>query len=276
MRTFRLIEYYSMKKQFGQNFLKSSKYGFQMLEIAGAPEGSTFIEIGPGNGAITTAILEKGYKVITIEIDYDLVPGLLKQFYKEGSDSFDIINDDFLNINLTSLAKERNLTDLYFIGNLPFNAGRAIIDKLQEQCASNSGDLKIVKGVFILQEEVTKNYVAKPPKANKHSAELALWAHAKKHQSISSNNFSPRPKVDAAILEIIPKDSIPKNLSDIKRLQHFGFVTPKKTLRNNLSAGLQKEKTEIDALLAKVDIDLGVRAPALSMEQWESLASELF
>ncbi|XOB64932.1 16S rRNA (adenine(1518)-N(6)/adenine(1519)-N(6))-dimethyltransferase RsmA [Deferribacteres bacterium DY0037] len=216
------------KKKFGQHFLTSKQFIDMIAESLASAECRQIVEIGPGCGVLTHAMLEKGASVTAVEIDEDLAEFLPRYlFIYKG---FKVINADFM------LITEDQLPDgkIAFAGNLPYNVS---VDILMH-CVKFFH--KIEKMTFMFQKEVADRINAKPN--NKEYTSLSVitsyFFEKKKLKDISGGQFWPNTKVHSTVLEFYPKE---RHFSAEKELRFLSFVKnsfmmKRKTLHNNLKS----------------------------------------
>lgn len=263
---------HNFKKNFGQNFLRNFKFARKLVDTLDISQEDTVLEIGPGDGMVTELLLERSKKVICIEIDYDLIANLIRRFNEKSN--FNIENEDILKINLFELFSKYEISgDLKVTGSLPYNISKKIIDnflKLAAELQNKKSQVRITKMSFIVQEEVAKDYVAQTPEATFLSNYVRLYSTPKKYETISANQFFPKPKVNGAILAFQVKENI--NLEEILRISKVirqGFSSPRKTLGNNLKS-LVEDK---DELFNKLQISQLLRPAQLTQEDWVKIAT---
>jgi 16S rRNA (adenine1518-N6/adenine1519-N6)-dimethyltransferase len=118
------------KKSLGQNFLKDVSVVDHILEVAQLETTDWVVEIGPGTGALTEKLAQKVERVIAIELDQDLIPGLLHKF--PASSNVSIIEGDILTIHLTALLQEKGLGEKSYkvVANIPYYVTAPIIQSL--------------------------------------------------------------------------------------------------------------------------------------------------
>ncbi|MBE0573426.1 ribosomal RNA small subunit methyltransferase A [Candidatus Dojkabacteria bacterium] len=264
---------HNFKKQFGQNFLKNTKYAKTLVsELKLTPE-DTIVEIGPGDGAVTKFLLETGCKVISFEVDYDLVPKLLKQFEKYSN--FVLVHQDILQVDLPEVLAQHNATQsIKVTGALPYNISKKIIDLcLRFNLENDKYNIKIC--TFIVQEEVAKDYVAAVPKASFLSNYAKIFAKVRKLESIPKYMFYPEPKVNGGILRFEIHENISTNYAEINKLLRIGFSNPRKTLNNNLKSSKKFIEQNIQDSYANLSIKSTARPAELTFEEWVALTESL-
>jgi 16S rRNA (adenine1518-N6/adenine1519-N6)-dimethyltransferase len=262
---------HNFKKQFGQNFLKGSKFVDKLITPLEITENDFVLEIGPGDGAVTSRLLKSKALVTSIEIDYELIVSLIKRFGKE--ENFKIIHEDILSVNLNEVFKEYSQgRTIKVVGSLPYNISKKIIAVfIKYNHSALDKNSKIIKMAFLVQEEVSKNYNARAPVATFLSNWIRLYADVRKSESIPATQFFPKPKVNGGILVIEPKSEIVENAEEISKLLRIGFSTPRKTLAKNLKNARKWEATKIDAAFKKLNFKDKIRPSELEFEDWYEL-----
>ncbi len=264
---------HNFKKQFGQNFLKNTKYARMLVQNLELTDKDTVIEIGPGDGAVTRLLLESGAKVISLEIDDDLIPKLLSQF--GGFNNFTLVHQSILEANIQELLDNANATaTIKVTGSLPYNISKKIIDIFLR---FNTTQTKYVVKTcaFIVQEEVAKDYAANSPKSSFLANYSRIFAKVRKLESIPRYMFFPEPKVNGGILRFEIKESIPSNYMDLNKLIRIGFSNPRKTLHNNVKSSGKYSLEKLEQIYKELELKPTVRPAELEYEKWEKLAELL-
>ncbi len=250
------------KKHLGQNFLKSGKALRDIILAAKISEKDTVVEIGPGKGALTTKILESAGKVIAIEKDRDLIPGLTEAFQEDiKNKKLVLLEDDILTFDLTKLPKKYKV-----VANIPFYITGAILEKFLES------DHQPECMALIVQKEVAERVVARDGKESILSMSVRVFGEPKFVGKIPARYFSPEPKVDSAILLI---ENIKNMLKNKEKDEFFkfvkaGFSQKRKTLLKNLT-GLGIKRELLEEKFKELNIDPTIRAEKLSLQTWLSL-----
>lgn len=261
------------KKNYGQNFLRNGKFVRILSDSLELNSEDTVLEIGPGEGIVTNNLLNSDAKVLSIEIDYSLVPNLIKRFGENSN--FELLNEDFLSVNITeALDKIGSGSKVKAAGSLPYNISKKIIKKLLDFNLSQSKYF-IERMAFIVQDEVAKEYVAKAPRASFLSNSIRLYANVKKLESIPASQFYPMPKVNGAILLIEPKKNVAENADEIYKFIRLGYSSPRKTLIKNLKNSNKWSKETLENGFNKLGFTLTARAAELEEEAWVKLFKEL-
>jgi len=255
------------RKRFGQNFLQDSAIIDQIIACINPQGQDHIVEIGPGQGALTRQLLANCNKFDAIELDRDLIP-LLKINLASFSQKLNILNQDALKLNFCSLVKEPETFRL--VGNLPYNISSPLLFHFiqHRHCISDMH--------FMLQKEVVDRICAVPStKAyGRLSVMLQYFCRVEKLFEVPPHAFNPPPKVDSAIVRLIPYNSksnpYDHTLEDEKSLEFIcqqAFAQRRKTLRNNLKKILSAEQIE------SLEIDPGARAETLTINQFIQLAN---
>lgn len=252
------------RKRFGQNFLRDDSVIDRIAGAIAARQEQHLVEIGPGQGALTEALVDSGCRLDVIELDRDLVPGLLAAFsLKPG---FKLHSADALKFDFSSLVDGDNA--LRVVGNLPYNISTPLIFKLLENAT-------IIQDMhFMLQREVVQRLSAVP--GNKHWGRLGIMAQYRckvEHLfDVPPEAFTPAPRVQSAIVRLTPWSESPWPNCDplrLRRLVQAAFAARRKTLRNNLKEII--DSSELEAL----GINPGARAETLELSQFIDIANAI-
>ncbi len=252
------------KKSLGQNFLVDPNIIDKIANIVNI-ENKSILEVGPGTGNLTSALLKKKpKKFYVIEKDNNLSTLLEKKF----KNSLSIINDDILNLDENKICKD----ELIVFGNLPYNISTEILCKW----ILNLNDEKIWFKNFILmfQREVANRIVSEFNKSSYgRLSVIANWKlDIKKILDIKPNAFSPKPKVDSTLLFFSPKKKFfkiknPKNLEKITRI----FFSHRRKMIKKPFNQLFFGNTNI---LDQLNLNLNLRPQNINLETYYKLTSE--
>lgn len=261
----------TLKKHLGQNFLLEKKIALKMITAAELSSKDIVYEIGPGLGTLTKELAQNANKVIAIEKDPSMI-NILKETVKDLK-NIQIVQGDILKVNLAELSFPRlgsvkdNKEGYKVVANLPYYLTSPAIRMFLE--AQNKPELI----VFMVQKEIAQRICAKPPNMSMLAVSVQFYAKAEIISIISKGSFWPRPKVDSAIIQIVPTKELPFLDSDLFfRIVKSGFKQPRKQLGNNLSVGLKLTKDKIEIWLDKNNLKATQRAETLSIENWVALA----
>lgn len=257
------------KRSLGQNFLIDSSVLPEIIKAAEIRDGDVVIEIGPGLGILTKALLDAGAKVFAIEKDFDLVAKLTQMF--GNNKNLKIVHQDALFFDFS------HFETFKVVSNLPFNIASPIIRKFLE--SSNPPELMVI----MIQKEVAEKILAKPGNSERGILTLAVEFYGKAEMIaiVPKTSFRPQPKVDAAIIKIKPfqphsrngvRKVEPKFTACFFRIVKAGFSSKRRQIHNSLTATLRLEKNIVLDLLKKAQIDPQLRAEDLSLKQWLELS----
>ena len=270
-------------KHAGQNFLVSEEMIEKIISEAKIKKGEIILEIGPGTGNLTEALLSAGADVMAVEKDQHLAellnsklqnPNDKSRLYRGSStesgqipnSKLQIINSDILKFDETKIKKPYRI-----IANIPYYLTGHLIQKFL--ISKN----KPAEMIIMVQKEVGERISAKPPKMNFLSSLVQYLAEAEILFPVKKENFWPQPKVDSVMIKIIPRASITslrsyaretfgiknnKNKEFIEFLK-IVFKQPRQTLFNNLRRGGVKNSEEI---IDQLDLPKNVRGQCLNLE----------
>ena len=254
---------FSMQKKFGQNFLINEDARRRLVDALELTEGMKVWEVGPGLGAMTNTILERGADLTVFEIDRgfaSLISGFFEDYSKGGT--FRIVEGDVMKTWKGHL-KEAGQPDRFF-GNLPYNIAATIIADTIEN------NVRFEKCVFTVQKEVAQRMCAKPGTADYSSfSALCQWAYdVKPLLDLAGGNFWPKPNVDSRAVVFTKKADFPccKNPELFIKMQRALFSSRRKTVRNNLSQFLKNNELAVSCL-EKAGIDIMKRAEVLTLPE---------
>ena len=286
------------KKSLGQNFLTSVGAVEKIIETAayaskfrdfpevGPPKSGgrtsdniTILEVGPGRGVLTEALLKKFHKVIAIEKDDQLFAELSKKFSGEiNSQQLRLVSGDILELDARELGLLNG--DYGVVANIPYYiTGQFLRTWLETEVPP-----KFM--VLMLQKEVAKRIVAKDGKESLLSISIKAYGKPKYVETVKRGSFYPIPNVDSAILLI---DHISKLFFDHLGVQHpskirrgiffdllkAGFSHKRKLLIRNLEEKL-KDKEKLQKTFKICNLDIKIRAEDIKTEDWICLSDKLF
>ena len=228
------------RKRFGQNFLHDANVIRNIVKSIRPKAGDNMVEIGPGMGAITEELLDatEGYLNV-VELDRDLIPGLNVKFF--NMPGFKIHEADALKFDFASLYEEER--PLRIVGNLPYNISTPLIFHL----LSYTGKVKDMH--FMLQKEVVQRMAAGPGDNNYGRLSIMAQYHCDVQHlfDVGPGAFKPAPKVDSAIVRMVPYKELPHPVKDYRTLENIvreSFSMRRKTLKNNLKNTISAERLE--------------------------------
>lgn len=202
------------KKQFGQNFLFDLNLTGRIARSVPDIEKTTVVEVGPGPGGLTRAILTAGAKqLIAIEKDKTTQP-ILSQIVDASGGRFEVIYGDALKTDLSNIGKD----GFSVCSNLPYNVGTELLIGWMHKIANGE---KIKSLTLMFQKEVAQRIVAGVGDAQygRLSVLCNLIADTKILFDVPNTAFVPRPKVQSAVVQIIPNQDKIKKIDDITKLE---------------------------------------------------------
>lgn len=256
---------FSFKKSLGQNFLIDDNIKRKIVDAANIEKNSIILEVGPGSGAITKLLVQKGVPVIAFEID----TRLKSELDKIDASNLQVVYEDFLKVDLSSILKDYNFKKIHLIANLPYYITTPIITKVMEEA-------NIDEMIVMVQKEVGDRFAAKTgtKEYNSLSVFLQYYFDISKVTLVSKNCFIPRPKVDSVVVKFTRKlDKYEVNNEEVFfKLVRDAFQFKRKNLRNNLK---KYDLNKIEAILKFIGKDLTYRAEQLTIEDFVKLANSI-
>ncbi|HEX5356297.1 MAG TPA: 16S rRNA (adenine(1518)-N(6)/adenine(1519)-N(6))-dimethyltransferase RsmA [Aquabacterium sp.] len=244
------------RKRFGQNFLVDLGVIDEIVRAISPKPGQALIEIGPGLGALTNPVVERCEQLTVIELDRDLAARLRKR------PELTVIESDVLKVDFGQIAQERG-QKLRVIGNLPYNISSPILFHLLPW-ASHVEDQH-----FMLQKEVVDRMVASP--GSKDFGRLSVMLQWRYDMEcvvdVPPESFDPPPKVDSAVVRMVPLADPPKVDPDVlESMVALAFSQRRKILRNTLGAWIDEHGLQ-------TDFDLQRRAEEVPVSEFVALAA---
>ena len=281
------------KHRLGQNFLVSDAVVGKILGLAELVGDDVVLEVGPGIGTLTVALLARAREVIAIEADRALEP-VLATTCAQGAERLTLLWGDALRLvplvpsavaapigspsppsSLSGVAPVPNK----LVSNLPYQVAATLILKLLQELPS------VGRLVVMVQAEVADRICAGPGSRvyGDYTAKLALWGQVTGRFEVGRGSFLPPPHVDSTVVRIDrapmadPKtglDLTPSQLDWVAHVIDAAFAQRRKTIRNSLSAG-GFERSRLDEAFARSDIAPTTRAESLSPSDFVRLADAL-
>ena len=219
---------FQTRKRFGQHFLHEGFIIEKIIQAINPKSTDNMLEIGPGMGALTQQLLPHLNRLTVVELDKDLIPLLKKQCAALGD--LIVYQADALKFDLRSAG---NNTPWRIVGNLPYNISTPLLFHLLAQIDA------ITDMHFMLQKEVVERIVAQP--GDEHYGRLSVmvqyYCQVKKLFIVKPGAFRPPPKVDSAVIRLVPYQTPPWQADDLvlfAEIVRTAFSHRRKMLRNNL------------------------------------------
>lgn len=264
------------KKSLGQNFLRSTETVEKIIDVSGIFPGDIVVEVGPGEGMLTNALLNAGAHVIAIEKDTRCIPLLTDRFADALRDEHLIlIEGDILEKKITDDLFEGILSGMpsyKVVANIPYYITGMLFRYFLEEHHSPS------QLTFLVQKEVAEQIISRNKKETILSLSIKVFGDPVYVATVPKESFDPVPKVDSAILMI--QNINREKLGTLSEKQFFtvikaGFRAKRKMLIGNLAEGLHHSKEEIGELFLKLGIDSKARGEDLPIERWIKLAAAI-
>ena len=248
------------KKSLGQHWLHDAN-SLQAMVMAGHIEAKdTVVEIGPGLGTLTQYLVQAANSVIAIEFDDRLAAELPRRV---PAQNLTVHNADCLTFDYTSLPKNYKV-----VANIPYYLTSNLLRTLSE----SANPPAVI--TLLVQKEVAERVAASPGDMSLLSVSVQLYYQAQLEQVVPASLFTPPPKVDSQIIQLVRRTEPLFDDLDTKkffRIVKAGFSQRRKKLRSSLSAGLHISKEEASILLSKAGINPDARPQQLSLEEWYAI-----
>ncbi len=257
-----MMSQHRARKRFGQNFLHDEAVILRIINAICPRQGDNVVEIGPGQGALTTLLLDELGEMNAVELDRDLVPILEKNCAPHGT--LNIHNVDALKFDFSSLAKEA--ASLRVVGNLPYNISTPLIFHLLTQ-ASFIRDM-----YFMLQREVVERLAAQPGSKTYGRLSIMVQYHCEVENLfiVGPESFEPMPKIESAIVRLTPRSEPAVKVHDevlFAKVVTQAFSQRRKTIRNTLKPYMSGDE------ISSLEIDPSLRAEVLDLETFARLTN---
>lgn len=266
-----LLEAYGLatKHSLGQNFLVSDRVIEKIMDLADLAGTERVLEVGPGIGTLTLALLDDAARVVSVEMDRSLEPVL--SAHAAAHPNFAYLMGDALAVPAEAIAEAAGGEPTVMVSNLPYNVAATIILDFFQRMGS------LERAVVMVQAEVADRICAKPGGRTygAYTAKLALLARVTGRFEVGPGNFMPPPHVDSAVvrLERAPLEGA-GDVARVPAVIDAAFAQRRKTIRNSMSAsGFAREA--LDAAFAACGIAPTCRAETLAPEDFVRLAAAL-
>lgn len=256
-------------KRLGQHFLRDGRTIQRIIEALAPKSDETIVEIGPGTGALTSALVESAGRVVAVEFDRKLAPLLTERFREFPN--FKLVMADALTVDFCAEILPAHKARL--VANLPYNISTAILQRLISQRAC------LEEMVLMLQREVVERVLAPAGTTDRGfiSVLVEAYCEAEKLFDVAPAAFRPPPKVWSSVMRLKFRPQINAEIRDESLLWEVvsaGFAQKRKTILNNLRHApgrlqeLLKRNGGASIVLCKAQIDLQRRAETLTVEEW--------
>jgi len=248
------------KSSLGQNFLKNQRIVGKIIAFSRVEQGDAVLEIGPGKGALTGALLKSASRVVAVEKDDRLFELLKNQFSDQPG--LTLVHGDVLDLDMSTLVPQGTKV----VANLPYNIATRVILRLAEMSPPPASVAVMV------QREVAERICA-PVGHSEYSALTVLLSGVFLCDPgfvVGPKNFFPQPKVDSQVIRLVPRqDSLPPSERDAyRRVVLCSFAQRRKMLRNSLLGLPGMTKQGLSDLARHAGIDLQKRPQDLSWQDY--------
>lgn len=251
---------HTARKRFGQNFLTDPMVIQRIVDSIAPRPDELFIEIGPGQGALTNPLISIGMELHLVEIDRDLADRLITRL--RAHPGIHVHVGDALKMDFSDISGKRPFR---LVGNLPYNISTPLLFHVLKWSEL------IIDMHFMLQREVVNRMAASPGTKAWGRLSIMCQYHCEIVPlfTVQAESFTPVPRVQSGIVKLIPHREPPVQIAskeDFNRLIIQAFSMRRKTLRNSLRGLLDV------SLIESAGIDPGLRAEALGLEQFAALS----
>jgi 16S rRNA (adenine1518-N6/adenine1519-N6)-dimethyltransferase len=253
-----------LKKRYGQHFLSDRNILQRIVRLAEISPGDTVLEIGPGAGALTRELAAVARRVVAIEIDRDLIPALRAS----SPANVEIVEADALDADFAKLAGSEAF---HVVGNLPYNVATPLLKRFIDSRE------RILDVTVMLQKEVAARIraTAGSPDYGPLSVLMQYYATPVRGFTVPPGAFTPRPKVDSAVIRLEWKREVP-NAKDFTDFVHRAFGSRRKKLANNLAVIFpNRSREDTLAVMKDAAISPDARAETLTVEQFLRVYNQL-
>lgn len=251
-------------KSLGQHWLRDRSVLGQIADYAELTPDDTVLEIGPGQGSLTSVLLGRAARVVAVEFDGDLAAKLPAQF---PGKNLEVISGDILTFDLGALTPGYKV-----VANVPYYITSKIVQLLMT--AKNQPS----RAILLVQKEVAERLAAKPGDMSILAISAQVFADIELGAVVPASLFTPPPKVDSQVVILRRR---PTPLVPVDRQKQFfqvvkaGFSAKRKKLRSSLAGGLNLTKAEAAAKLIALEINPDSRAEELSIADWKKIAETI-
>jgi 16S rRNA (adenine1518-N6/adenine1519-N6)-dimethyltransferase len=255
------------RKRFGQHFLEPA-WVAKLIDAVAPSASDTFLEIGPGRGALTRALAPRVERLIAVEIDRDLAAALPRTV----PSNVDVVTGDFLEVDVAALLA-REQAPVRVIGNLPYNVSSPILFMLLH--AADEGR-RFRDATLMLQKEVADRVAARPGSRDYGALaiQVALTARVERILTLPAGAFRPPPKVTSAVVRLTFQRPV-VDVGDVDRFERIVrgiFLQRRKTLLNALKPVAETFGRSAVDLLSRAGVDGRQRPEQLGLDELARLS----
>ncbi|HIY50321.1 MAG TPA: 16S rRNA (adenine(1518)-N(6)/adenine(1519)-N(6))-dimethyltransferase RsmA [Candidatus Olsenella avicola] len=266
-----LLEAYGLatKHSLGQNFLVNNRVIEKIMDLAELAPDERVLEVGPGIGTLTLALLSEAGRVVSVEMDRELEPVL--SAHAAAHPTFAYLMGDALRVPAEKIAEAAGGEPTALVSNLPYNVAATIILAFFQTMPA------LRRAVVMVQAEVADRICAGPGSRTygAYTAKLALLARVTGRFEVGPGNFMPPPHVNSAVVRLDRAPMVAAELVEpVSAVIDAAFAQRRKTIRNSMSAS-GYDRGELDAAFAACGISPTCRAETLAPEDFVRLYEAL-
>lgn len=266
-----LLEAYGLatKHSLGQNFLVNNRVIEKITDLAELAPDERVLEVGPGIGTLTLALLSEAGRVVSVEMDHELEPVL--SAHATAHPNFAYLMGDALRVPAEKIAEAAGGEPTALVSNLPYNVAATIILAFFQTMPA------LRRAVVMVQAEVADRICAGPGSRTygAYTVKLALLARVTGRFEVGPGNFMPPPHVNSAVVRLDRAPMVaPELVEPVSAVIDAAFAQRRKTIRNSMSAS-GYDRGELDAAFAACGISPTCRAETLAPEDFVRLYEAL-
>ena len=256
------------RKSLGQNFLVDNHIAAKIVDESGILANETVLEIGPGQGALTSHIASRAQRVVAVEVDPVMVLHIQRHV---AAPNVTVLQRDILDVDFAELGREFDVARWPIIGNLPYVISSRVAMNLVAQARS------IARATIMVQREVGERYLAPPGSRDYGLLSVLLQATGSLRRGfrVGAGAFRPQPRIESIVLTWVSDPREEVALQPLIVTVKAAFAQRRKQLRNALRGIPSADDDMIATACARAGVDLSARAESLSAEQFIVL-SEAF
>lgn len=265
---------FRFKHSLGQNFIFDEALLESLVNAAEVTRADDVLEIGPGGGTLTACLAARAHRVLTLELDRELLP-VLADVLRDCPNA-SVVQGDATKADLRALTADAFGKDAPFlvVANLPYYVTTPVLTRLLTE------GLPVQRVAVMVQREVGEKMLAAPGEEAYGLLAVLCAYHAEAREAVRvpAACFTPRPKVDSSFMVLRMRKEPPVAVPSqalFFRVARAAFAMRRKTIRNNLQASLNLSREEADACLAAARISPAARGETLSLEDFARIAWEI-
>lgn len=248
------------KKSLGQHWLQDQASLEVIVAAVDIQPDDTVLEVGPGPGALTSVLAKRAKQVVAVEFDAALAEALPERV---PDPNLTVVSQDILRFDLTVLP-----ADYKVVANIPYYLTSNLLRTLCESPNHFS------QAAILIQKEVAERVCAAPGNMSLLSVSVQLYCEASLGMVVPADLFTPPPKVDSQILQLVYRVQPLFDKLDTKqffRIVKAGFSQRRKTILNSLSSGLRLDRAQTQLMLEQAQLSPTLRPQNLSLNDWHRL-----